>query len=91
MNNRLALRRIKKLEKLEKQFCVQQEDNERATKIQELLRQHEELMKELRSDPEYSVEWDTEIVEDVVRDLVKKGLLNRAEPLAEKQDLKGSN
>jgi hypothetical protein len=55
MNNRLVLRRLKQLEKLEKQFCVQQEISERAEKIQELLRQHEELMKELRSDPEYSV------------------------------------
>jgi hypothetical protein len=87
----LVLRRLKQLEKLEKQFCVQQEISERVEKIQELLRQHEELMKELRSDPEYSVEWETEIVDGVVQDLVEKGFLNSAKPLAASQSEEGGD
>ena len=81
MNSRFVLKRLKQLEK---QVCSQQEISERAIKIKELLWKHEQLLKEMRSDPEYSVEWEKEIVDDAIQDLVKEGLLIRAELLDEK-------
>jgi len=73
MKSRLVLRQLKRLEN---QFCVSQEISDRAAKIQELLREQDELLEKLRSDPEYTVEWEMEIAEKVVREMVKDGLLS---------------
>jgi hypothetical protein len=78
MKSRLILRQLKRLEK---QFCVTQEINDRAAEIQELLRKQEELLESLRRDPEYSVEWEIKLVEEVVQDLIKEGFLQNAAPL----------
>jgi hypothetical protein len=78
MKSQLVLKQIRRLEK---QFCVTQEINEKAAEIQELLRKQEELLESLRRDPEYSVEWEMKLIEDVVQDLIKEGLLQNAAPL----------
>lgn len=78
MKSRLVLRQLKRLEK---QFCVKQEISNRAAEIMELLREHEELLKSLRRHPDYSVEWERKIVEEVVQGLVEEGLLENVAPL----------
>jgi len=73
---------LKQLRRLENQFCATQEVGDRAAEIQELLREQDVLLKKLRSDPEYTVEWEMEIAEKVVREMVKDGLLSEASPYA---------
>jgi len=78
MNSRSFLRR---LNALEKQFCVTQEISDRGAEIQELLRKHEELLKSLRRDPEYSPELERQLVKEVVQGLVEEGLLQNVASL----------
>jgi hypothetical protein len=78
MNSRSFLRR---LNALESQFGETQEISDKAAEIQELLRKHEELLKSLRRDPEYSPELERQLVKEVVQDLIEEGLLHNAAPL----------
>jgi hypothetical protein len=78
MNSRSFLRR---LNALESRFGETQEISDRAAEIQELLRKHEELLKSLRRDPDYSPELERKVVEEVVQDLIEEGLLQNAASL----------
>jgi hypothetical protein len=66
---------------LESRFGETQEISDKAVEIQELLQKHEELLKSLRRDPEYSPELERQLVKEVVQGLVEEGLLQNVAPL----------
>jgi hypothetical protein len=75
MSCRIVLRRLKVLED---KVYVKLKVDESAAELMELLRRHEEDLEKLRSMPGYTVDWEVQIAKEVVRDLIKKGLIDGA-------------
>lgn len=71
MNDRAIL---KKLKLLEKQFYTNGEQRKLAFEINELLRQHEELMDKLREEPNYVV-LERQMIKSMIQKLQSEGLI----------------
>jgi hypothetical protein len=69
---------LSRLKALEDGIYCEREMSGSLAELMELLRRHEEDLEKLRSMPGYTVDWEVQIAKEVVRDLIKKGLIDGA-------------
>lgn len=72
MNRRSVLKRLRLVEE---KLAAEEETRESAKELTELLRRYEVAMKEFRSTPGYSVEWEHELAKQTVQRMREEGLL----------------
>ena len=69
---------LSRLEALEDRVYCEREMSESSAELGELLRRLEEDREKLRSMPGYTVDWEVQIAKEVVKDMIKRGLVDGA-------------
>jgi len=67
-----------RLKALEDRMRCEREMSESSAELMELLRRHEENTEKLRSMPGYTVEMEVQIAKEVVKNLIREGLIDGA-------------